>query len=289
MITALILLALHCQAIQGLYDSECPGNYYGSDCSISCGKCGGNGTCYKSNGICKTGCLSGYAGLLCQDKCPGTCGGDGSCSPTTLFCRDGCKAGYTGLLCGSDDSNTTSVKECSNCLQPCGPNGCTYGCVTGFYGLYCSLKCVCPVGVPCQQNSGRCFTQRGNSTPTAAPDVIVTTLSTSVVIVWLPLAVTISIISLAFGVFLIGCWLYKRQKHQGYPTYEDPIMTTGGLPYNRPQEPEPNSHSYLEIDGTASSLYVDELDSPHYATIEESRLHISTISANPYLNDSESI
>lgn len=105
----------------------------------------------------------------------------------------------------------------------------------------------------------------------------------------LPLAVTISIISLAFGVFLIGCWLYKRQKHQGYPTYEDPIMTTGGLPYNRPQEPEPNSHSYLEIDGTTSSLYMDELDSTHYATIEESRLHLSTSSANPYLNDSESI
>lgn len=163
--------------VVGLFDSECPGNYYGSNCSLSCGKCCGNGTCYKTNGICKNGCLSGYAGLSCQDKCPDTCGGDGSCSPTTLFCRDGCKAGSTGLLCDSGDSNTTSMKECANCLQPCGSNGCVYGCVTGFYGLYCNLECICPVGVPCQQTIGRCITQRGNSTPTVAPEVIMTTSS----------------------------------------------------------------------------------------------------------------
>lgn len=272
---------------QGLYDSECPGNYYGTDCSLSCGKCGGNGTCYKTNGICKNGCVSGYAGLLCQDKCPDTCGGDGSCSQTTLFCRDGCKTGYTGLLCGSNDSNTTTVNECSNCLQPCGPYGCSYGCVTGFYGFYCNFICACSVGVPCQQTSGSCITQRGNSTPTAAPDVPVTTSSTSVVLVWVPVAVAISIISLTLGVFLVGCWLYKRRGHQGYPTYEDPVMATGGLPYNRPQETVPKTNSYLEIDRTASSLYVDELDSPHYATIEESRLQLSTSSTSPYLNDSD--
>lgn len=47
------------------YDLECFGNYYGLDCSLSCGKCGGNGMCYKINGICKIGCLFGYVGFLC--------------------------------------------------------------------------------------------------------------------------------------------------------------------------------------------------------------------------------
>lgn len=197
--------------IVGLYDSECPGNYYGTDCSLRCGKCGGNGTCYKTNGYCKNDCISGYAGFLCQgkcsdtcggdgsctvnnmfcihgckaeytgfwceDNCPDTCGGDGSCSKTTLFCWYGCKTGYKGHLCDWKDSNTLTMNECSNCLQPCGPNGCVNGCVTGFYDLYCSLVCACPLGVPCQQTSGSCINQKGNFTPTAAPDVTVTTSS----------------------------------------------------------------------------------------------------------------
>ncbi|XP_052681322.1 multiple epidermal growth factor-like domains protein 10 [Crassostrea angulata] len=179
MIAALGLIALNCQAIQGLYDSDCPGNYYGTDCSLSCGKCGGNGTCYKTNGYCKNDCISGYAGFLCQEKCSNTCGGYGSCIKSNLFCLHGCKAGYTGHLCDWKDLNTPTMNECSNCLQPCGPNGCVNSCVTGFYGLYCSLVCACPLGVPCQQTSGSCITQRGNFTPSVAPDVTVTTPSSA--------------------------------------------------------------------------------------------------------------
>lgn len=286
MIRVLVLIAVTWQAIQGQFYSECRVGLYGTDCSLKCGNCGGNGSCYQTNGICKNGCINKFAGLSCMDKCPDTCGGDGSCAPTTLFCLDGCKTGYSGLLCGTDDSNTTLYK-CSNCLQPCGPYGCFSGCVTGFYGLYCNMDCACPIGVPCQQIGGSCVTQRGNSTPTTEPDVTVTTSSTSLVIIWSS-AATVLITVLAIGVYLMGCRLYKSRGHQKYPTYEDPVTATGGSPYNRPHEPVSNMNSYLEVEGIAPSLYVDEPDSPHYATIEGPRLHLSIGTENPYLNESES-
>lgn len=69
----------------------------------------------------------------------------------------------------------TSVRTVYNPVVLMGVNGC----VTGFYGLYCSLVCACPLGVPCQQTSGSCINQRGNFTPTAAPDVTVITPSST--------------------------------------------------------------------------------------------------------------
>lgn len=162
----------------GLNDLECPGNYFGPECNLRCGKCAGNGKCSKTMGICIYGCISGNGGILCEKKCPDTCGGDESCLMITLFCRNGCKTGYTGLECSRKDSTTPTVNECSNCLQPCGSNGeCVYGCVTGFYGLHCNLVCACPLGIPCQQTGGSCINQRGNFTPSAAPDVTMTTPS----------------------------------------------------------------------------------------------------------------
>lgn len=196
----------------GMNDLECPGNYFGPECNLRCQKCAGNGKCSKRYGICIDGCILGYGGIWCEKKCPDACGGDGSCIKSNLFCNEGCKPGYTGFTCenkcpdncGGDgsclkitsfclngcktgytgpectikDSKTPTVNECTNCLQSCGSNGeCVYGCVTGFYGLYCNLVCACPLGIPCQQTGGSCINQRGNFTPSAAPDVTMTTPS----------------------------------------------------------------------------------------------------------------
>lgn len=169
-------------------DSECPENYFGPECNLRCAKCAGNGKCSKLHGICIDGCISGYGGIWCQKKCPDTCGGDGSCVKSNLFCYKGCKPGYTGFTCqdkcpdkcGGDGScsKITSLDTRVLCLQPCGSNGeCVYGCVTGFYGLHCNLVCACPLGIPCQQTGGSCINQKGNFTPSAAPDVTMTTPS----------------------------------------------------------------------------------------------------------------
>lgn len=156
----------------------CISGYAGPGCQYKCpDTCGGDGSCVKTNFFCLGGCKIGYTSYTCQDKCPDKCGGDGSCSEITSICQHGGKTGYTGLECDRVDSNTPTVNKCSNCLQPCGPNGCVNSCVTWFYGFYCSLVCACPVGVPCQQTSGSCINQRGNFTPSVAPDVTVTTPS----------------------------------------------------------------------------------------------------------------
>ena len=163
-----------------LLGSSCPVGYHGRNCSLPCGNCAGNGSCVKTNGICFDGCLPGYTGHDCLDDCPSNCGGSKSCSVTTQVCTDGCNPGYNGFFCNKT-KKTSNVSvgfaDCSNCVPPCGSYGCFNGCLNGFYGLECNIRCDCSDGTPCVQKTGTCLTPRENATATLNP-LWVTTDST---------------------------------------------------------------------------------------------------------------
>ncbi|KAK7484781.1 hypothetical protein BaRGS_00023955 [Batillaria attramentaria] len=78
---------------------SCPAGRFGEGCKEACGHCeGGNSRCHVINGVCMSGCESGWLGIRCKASCgPGTwgdhcygcgrcLGGDVQCNRTTGHC-----------------------------------------------------------------------------------------------------------------------------------------------------------------------------------------------------------
>ncbi|XP_025108288.1 protein draper-like isoform X2 [Pomacea canaliculata] len=101
----------------------CNNNYYGFDCTNTCGNCSG-GTCQPWSGECPRGCSAGYQtpgceagyqpplckefctndsyGLNCSNTC-GNCSEGTSCNPVSGECPLGCNPGYQGTHCNDSE------------------------------------------------------------------------------------------------------------------------------------------------------------------------------------------
>lgn len=53
----------------------------------------------KNTFYCTLGCLSGYFGLNCRERCSGQCINKKPCDNINGVCLNGCRDGYTGTHC----------------------------------------------------------------------------------------------------------------------------------------------------------------------------------------------
>ena len=115
------------QCVRGLWDEQC-----NKTCSISCR----DQICSSRNGTCLHGCLDGYHGPTCTERCPNTCNSTASASVCDVQgrCSQGCVDGYHGDMCQF---------KCSGCLNTCKQhNG---ACVAGCHQGYTEIDGICSV------------------------------------------------------------------------------------------------------------------------------------------------
>jgi hypothetical protein len=74
---------------------QCDANLAGSKCDKVCGECLNN-KCI--NGTCTDGCMNGYFGELCSEKCNSTCKSH-ICNFKSGICTNGCQPGWEGVFC----------------------------------------------------------------------------------------------------------------------------------------------------------------------------------------------
>ncbi|XP_067661302.1 cell death abnormality protein 1-like isoform X2 [Haliotis asinina] len=119
--------------------SVCQRNYAGDNCKIPCDNC--RGTCTQSG--CSDGCLCGYYGLFCRDRCSSTClescnsnswSSNDMCARSNGSCLNGCKDGHFGQRC-----QHRCNANCKTCEQTSGH--CTGACKDGHYGESCEHDC----------------------------------------------------------------------------------------------------------------------------------------------------
>lgn len=152
-------------------NTTCPPDKYGPTCGQSCSsQCkpqlhSEDRNCSQSNGACLLGCIIGWQGTQCDQKCtPGTYGDgckqtcvgncleDKVCSPFDGTCPKGCAAGWKNVHpCNQGCEINTYGMDCSErCSEGC-VNGscnvkdgtCLHGCLDGYNGNKCSG---CPKG-----------------------------------------------------------------------------------------------------------------------------------------------
>ncbi|XP_062620861.1 multiple epidermal growth factor-like domains protein 10 [Saccostrea cucullata] len=160
-----------------VYGCHIPG-YYGEFCNQTCPVNCQRQQCDVVNGDCVNGCLPGYIGLKCGDKCGGgtygvnctqSCGhclNNEQCHHINGTCLQGCSPGYKGPGCKAKcDSGMYGI----NCNQVCGHcinyeqchhiNGsCLQGCSQGYKGSLCNSACDDGLyGENCNQSCGHCI------------------------------------------------------------------------------------------------------------------------------------
>ncbi|KAL4220594.1 Tyrosine-protein phosphatase non-receptor type 4 [Mactra antiquata] len=115
-------------------------------------------TCRETDGRCEFGCIDGYYGLRCKDRCSSTCKDD-LCERVGGTCTLGCVTNdFTGLTCD---------KRCNDgCIQlECNQQGaCLHGCDTLVWGDLCDEPCnancnIAPPGATnvCNRSDGTCL------------------------------------------------------------------------------------------------------------------------------------
>ncbi|KAL4230214.1 hypothetical protein ACF0H5_010599 [Mactra antiquata] len=143
----------------------CESGYYGDDCTLACGQCLNNETCYGSSGACPNGCKPGWGGQVCKTECNGgtygpncesecgQCRNNTICDIMTGVCPlpDNCEPGYTGDRCDIECTNGTyglnCSMQCGNCInntQCTITNGTCMSCDPGYHGDMCDIECVTP-------------------------------------------------------------------------------------------------------------------------------------------------
>ncbi|XP_071099024.1 multiple epidermal growth factor-like domains protein 10 [Haliotis cracherodii] len=134
--------------------SGCSSSYYGSDCKQCSSRCK---TCNGYTGMCEE-CFPQYFGPNCEYLCE-------HCRDTCQFgCLRGCIPGFYGAACEKEcstncglspmmlDNSTADTRPVINDTVECNQYGgdCLHGCVDGWFGPQCSLKC----NINCR--NGRC-------------------------------------------------------------------------------------------------------------------------------------
>ncbi|XP_071118492.1 platelet endothelial aggregation receptor 1-like [Haliotis cracherodii] len=123
--------------------TKCTSGRYGNRCEDFCENCKG-GNC-SINGTCQDGCILGFWGTNCSQRCSQHCADeamDSPCEHHTGECINGCKDGYFGescdAMCPDDCEGCNSThREC----QVCQGGRCGTGCVEGFFGTACNQSC----------------------------------------------------------------------------------------------------------------------------------------------------
>ncbi|XP_062602036.1 multiple epidermal growth factor-like domains protein 10 [Saccostrea cucullata] len=107
-------------------NDTCQTNFYGKNCSCSCGHCANNATCDHVTGSCPSGlckrgwkknsdkrcdeeCENGTFGSNCQSKCSGHCVGGLPCNKVDGLCTEGCAFGWINPYCND------TIKRASEC------------------------------------------------------------------------------------------------------------------------------------------------------------------------------
>ncbi|XP_053400402.1 multiple epidermal growth factor-like domains protein 10 [Mercenaria mercenaria] len=167
--------------------ADCLVNKCGWNCSLPC-YCQGDVTgTVKIDGLCPSGCLSGWTGnggkcdIGCWgDECENECGncleqpcntGNGECSGGCNgpwyppLCILGCDSNTYGINCSNSCGNCRNDVRCDIITGVC-PDGCDDGwhlanckteCANGTYGLNCSGRCgYCFGGGTCDHVTGYC-------------------------------------------------------------------------------------------------------------------------------------
>ncbi|XP_062607710.1 scavenger receptor class F member 2-like [Saccostrea cucullata] len=120
-------------------------------CSITCTR----GLCDDS-GLCVQGCISGYWGSNCMNRCPvncfdNNCHNNGSCI--------GCSSGSYGDYCTKKCNNRCNSKVCNQNTGDCADT-----CVVGYYGSKCESPCSTNCSSEsCRKDDGACLNGCKNS------------------------------------------------------------------------------------------------------------------------------
>ncbi|XP_046566716.1 multiple epidermal growth factor-like domains protein 6 [Haliotis rubra] len=128
---------------------SCRNQMYGEGCEINCSTSCINSSCEisseRKSPVCSFGCVDGYHGQYCENRCPAGCQ---SCSDKSV-CTS-CKPGLYGQTCSD-----TCSSNCKGCW--CFKNGsCAKGCIEGYHGQVCETKCEANCQ-NCDQTSGKCL------------------------------------------------------------------------------------------------------------------------------------
>ncbi|XP_048256181.1 multiple epidermal growth factor-like domains protein 6 [Haliotis rufescens] len=132
--------------------SPCRDQTYGERCEITCSTFCINSSCKfsseRNSPVCSLGCVEGFFGPYCQNRCPAACR---ACSDKSVC--SSCKSGFYGTSCLE-----TCSSDCKGCW--CYKNGtCAKGCIEGYHGQTCEIPCEANCQ-SCDQMSGRCLTCR---------------------------------------------------------------------------------------------------------------------------------
>ncbi|XP_067664386.1 uncharacterized protein [Haliotis asinina] len=169
-----------CQFSDGKCTDGCKDGYHGDYCSVSCNIGCQPLVCDQSTGECSSGCIPTMYGTSCDQTCSSNCMESQCQNRPVLECSIGCIAGFWGKycehLCDKDCLRCTRSsglcmeckrntyghhceKNCSmNCFdRKCNNNtgACVSGCISGYHGNNCSLKCSKRCNI-CHQKSGTC-------------------------------------------------------------------------------------------------------------------------------------
>ncbi|KAK3612663.1 hypothetical protein CHS0354_042191 [Potamilus streckersoni] len=176
--------------VSSMTRSDCPLGYFGTTCNKTCPSMCVSG-CDLQTGDCMGGCLPGWQGRNCSEKCSdyrygkdcqitcGHCKDDQLCDTVSGKCPDGCEAGLQGekcdMACDLYSFGQDCSQRCGHCRQgkPCNSisgycvNGCTPGwigprcdtvCPIGTYGIDCAfLCCHCSGNQTCHHVTGSCL------------------------------------------------------------------------------------------------------------------------------------
>ncbi|XP_048255595.1 cell death abnormality protein 1-like [Haliotis rufescens] len=142
-----------CSFSDGACLNGCIDTVYGTRCDQNCSDTCRDQTCNDKDGICTSGCMDGWKGPKCKTTCPSNCK---SC--TDISCTE-CNPSWFGDNCRRECPNCAE----GNCIRRSGV--CQEGCLPGFHGKKCDLKCAtyCKMRegmynfVYCDQNTGRCL------------------------------------------------------------------------------------------------------------------------------------
>ncbi|XP_071119356.1 uncharacterized protein [Haliotis cracherodii] len=142
-----------CSFSDGACLNGCIDTAYGTRCDQNCSDTCRDQTCNDKDGTCTSGCMDGWKGPKCKTTCPSNCK---SCTDTS--CTE-CNPSWFGDNCRRECPNCAE----GNCIRRSGV--CQKGCLPGFHGKRCDLKCAsyCKMRegmynyVYCDQNTGRCL------------------------------------------------------------------------------------------------------------------------------------
>nr|XP_022311511.1 multiple epidermal growth factor-like domains protein 10 isoform X2 [Crassostrea virginica] len=171
------------------YCQHCIDGTYGEECSETCSEFCKSRNCDRKTGACNDGCLAGYSGNQCDQKCGIgryglKCGEscmhclEGICNNVNGICTKGCESGFKAIMCNTPCDKGEYGRDCKhkcsgNCLngEICDPrDGTCPSCAAGFQGTKCDQKCSdgtyggncseicggCLNGTTCHHVNGQC-------------------------------------------------------------------------------------------------------------------------------------